>query len=170
MRGLATALAAAVAVLLAGCGGATSEAPAAFSATALRTERAVSLADLRGRPALLTSWATWCLECRDELPRLEAYWRARRADGLQVVAVNVDVTGSRGRAVGMAERFGLSMPLWRDEDDAFTATFDGLGVPMTVLLDREGRVASVWQGVVDFTGREVSGAVDAALATGGAGT
>jgi cytochrome c biogenesis protein CcmG/thiol:disulfide interchange protein DsbE len=49
-----------------------------------------SLADQRGKVVILNFWATWCLPCREEMPALEAFYRAHRSDGLVVIAISLD--------------------------------------------------------------------------------
>ena len=124
--------------------------PVDFRARSFDGEQARSTRELRGRPALLTSWATWCTECRYELPQLERLWREQRDQGLQVVAVNVDTTGGVGPPGRAADAYGLTMPLWSDESNSFTSFFGGIGVPTSVLLDERGRIVHVWKGAVDF--------------------
>ena len=130
--------------------GSSTPRPVQYRATSFRTGSPVSLADLKGRPVLLTSWATWCSECRKELPALERYREAHRRQDLTVVAVNVDGGGGGRLATDMVASFGLTMDLWTDSEDTFASTFAALGVPTTVLVDRRGGIVHVWQGGIDL--------------------
>ncbi len=122
--------------------------PIAYSAESFDGARTVSLSDLRGKPALLTSWATWCTICRVELPQLEQFYQAHKAARLQFVAVNVDGEESQRTAADMARSFGLSILLWRDPRNRFTAAFQGVAVPTSVLLDADGQIVHIWQGAM----------------------
>jgi thiol-disulfide isomerase/thioredoxin len=51
------------------------------------------LAQYRGKPVLMTFWATWCEPCRDEYPMLNALAKQYAAKGLKVVGVNFDQDG-----------------------------------------------------------------------------
>ncbi len=158
-------------VLVSACGGGggapPTNAPAELSLSSLADGTPVALSDLRGSPVLLTSWATWCPECKPHLPGLEMLWRNRHSDGLEVIAVNIDGPGINREIQPMVDAMGLTMPVWRDPHHGFADAFGMVGVPSTVLLDRDGRVAARWVGATEFTGTSVTEAVDAVLAGGG---
>lgn len=134
-----------------------------YRASDFRSGEAVSLAELRGRPVLMTSWATWCTECRTELPALQRFWKEHRGTDLAVVAVNVDGGGGGRLARAMVEEFGLTMDLWVDSDGTFSSTFLALGVPATALVSADGALVRTWQGGADFADPELVGAVGRAL-------
>lgn len=167
-RLLAALLAGIALVTACGNGGAASptEAPAELSLTTLADGTPVALTDLRGTPVLLTSWATWCTECKPHLPGLETLWQERHSKGLQVIAVNIDGPGINHEIQPMVDAMGLTMPVWRDPHNGFAEAFGMRGVPSTVLVDREGRVAARWIGATEFTSASVIEAVDAVLAGG----
>jgi cytochrome c-type biogenesis protein len=134
---------------LSACGAPSSatNAPVAYRATDLQSEADVSIADLRGRPALLTSWAVWCTACREELPALETFWTAHHED-VRIVAVNLD--GSRQQAIRMVKSIGLTMPVWHDPGDAFSKVFRLIGVPSWVIVGADGSVVREGPGPVDL--------------------
>ncbi|HSK28999.1 MAG TPA: redoxin domain-containing protein, partial [Candidatus Limnocylindria bacterium] len=69
----------------------------------------VSLAGLRGRVILLNFWATWCQECRPEMPMFERLHREFSAQGLAVVGINAREGTSTIREY--AKELGLTFPL-----------------------------------------------------------
>lgn len=159
---LRLALAALVAVpaLVAGCGGG-GDGAVDYTATDMATGEEVSVDDLRGRPALLVSWATWCRECDEELDGLAAFAGSPEAEGIEIVAVNLDAAEVTDEIEAKIERHGLTTTLWRDRRNEFKRAFGALGVPTTVLLDAEGTVAGVFPGAVDFADDEVLDALAA---------
>jgi peroxiredoxin len=109
----------------------------------------IDLAGLHGRVVLVNVWATWCVPCREEMPALDALYRARRPDGLEVVGVSIDGP-TAGRAV---ERFvadhGIGFVVAHDPQARITRAFRTVGVPETFLIDARGRIAHRWLGPFD---------------------
>ncbi|MGH3768336.1 MAG: TlpA disulfide reductase family protein [Pseudonocardiaceae bacterium] len=121
-----------------------------YSARRLGGTDTVSLRELRGKPVLLNSWATWCVECRTELPTIQRLAQTYRDRGLQVIGVNVDEGGDAGPIAFAAQR-GLTFPMVHDEHTRYQAAFRAVGVPQTELISSTGQLIKVWQGVFDPT-------------------
>jgi thiol-disulfide isomerase/thioredoxin len=139
--------------------------PATYAATLLDSGQSVSVASLIGKPAILSSWASWCAECQHELPSLEKLWESRKNDGLMVVAVNIDVDGANPAIKTMIDKMKLSMPIWHDADNNYSNFFSAPGVPTSVLLNTTGQVVKTWIGRTDFQDQEVLTSIDTALAS-----
>lgn len=117
----------------------------------------VSLADLKGHPVLITFWATWCTACQQELPAVEQIRDRYQAAGLKVLAVNYRETNVDRMRQFLA---GLNVNLAAVTDtDGSIATAYGvdIGLPISVLLDRNGRVLQI------MIGAQSSSALDAAV-------
>ncbi len=101
----------------------------------------VSLADLRGRVVLLTFWASWCQECRPEMPAFEQLHRDFTAQGLTVLGVNV----REGTQViqRYARELGLTFPLVLDSQGEIQASYGVIGLPTTFLIGRDGRTVGL---------------------------
>ena len=164
-------VAAAVLALLAGVACHRSAAGSAsvvdYRASSFQSGRPVSLAGQRGHPVLLTSWATWCAECRKEMPVLERFWERHRASGLVMVGVNVDGGGGGRLAKEMASDWGLTMDLWVDSEGTFASTFATLGVPASALVDGSGALVRVWQGGIDLHDPSTEALLDRTIGGGG---
>ena len=82
----------------------------AISGQDVLTGRHVSLAQLHGRPVLVSVWGSWCYGCRTEAPTLA---RFARAHSRQVAFLGIDTEDSKHAARSFAHRFGLSYPsIW----------------------------------------------------------
>lgn len=134
-----------------------------YSATTLAGEP-VSLADLRDEVVLLNVWATWCTPCRQEVPELQALHEAHGDEGLRVVGVTVDSRSAEDQIHQFIDQFGMTYDVWWDPDQTAVATFGAMGVPLTVLIDREGRVAWRHLGAFERGDPELMRAVKTALA------
>lgn len=96
----------------------------------------VELALGAGNAALIVHfWASWCPECAEELPQLEAA-AERCAGSVRVAAVNVGE--SRAAAERFRARHGLRLPLLRDPDGKLFRRF-ARGLPANLIWTRDGR-------------------------------
>ncbi len=101
----------------------------------------VSLAELRGRVILLTFWASWCQECRPEMPAFEQLHRDFTGQGLTVLGVNVrEGTGAIQR---YAKELGLTFPLVLDSNGEIRESYGVIGLPTTFLIGRDGRTVGL---------------------------
>lgn len=130
----------------------------AYSATSLAGDT-VSLEDYRGRVVLLNIWATWCAPCIREMPALERLHRTLSAEGLSVVAVSVDAsTPGLGAADvrGFVDELGLTFTVLLDPGGEIERLFRVGGLPMTFLIDREGRVLERVVGAREWDDPEIT--------------
>ena len=113
-----------------------------------------NLADFRGRAALLNLWATWCVPCRTEMPSLDALQSARGGQDFEVVAVNVDTARLERRAAFLDGIGVRALARYADPSgDAFESLRrDGkaLGLPVSLLIDREGCEVAAAAGAVKW--------------------
>ena len=106
------------------------------------------LADHRGKVVLINFWASWCAPCVLESPMLESVYREMSGRGVDFVGV--DIKDERQAAASFIADKHMTYPMIYDEP-AKTALQLGVpvgGLPVTVLIDREGRVAAVYPGAV----------------------
>jgi cytochrome c-type biogenesis protein len=123
-----------------------------------------SLVDLRGRVVLLNGWATWCIPCQREVPALDQLYKTRRAEGLEIIGVSMDVGGSDDRVRQFMETFGMSYPVWRDPDDIFSGVFRAFGLPASYLIGRDGILRWMHVGELNPETASFRQALDEALA------
>ncbi len=98
----------------------------------------LKLDDLEGKPIVMTFWASWCAPCKQELPVLAAFYEAHKAEGLQVIGVNVDEDPAAARA-HLAHN-PLPFPVVLDTDKAIMKRFQTRGVPTTFWVTRDGTI------------------------------
>jgi peroxiredoxin len=138
--------------------------PSEYSASDIHSGQVVSLDMYRGSAIVLMSWATWCMDCEEELNALENLWVSERERGLVVIAVNLDSLNASERIEEMVKGYDLTYPVWRDPENVFFSTFNTPGIPTTVLLDKQGAVRRAWVGPVDFDSAGVQAEIEVVLA------
>ncbi len=105
----------------------------------------VRLSDYRGKVVLLNFWATWCAPCRVEIPWFEELERIRKDQGFAILGVSLDAEGWRAVGPFLAKlEVNYRMVIG---DDETAKQFGVTALPATFLIDREGRIAAVHEGL-----------------------
>ncbi len=115
---------------------------------------------VRGKPALIEFWATWCEQCEALQPQLDEIQR-RWGDRINIVAVGVGVSQSVRRIKRHLERHDPGYPHLYDRDGAAVRAYDATTTSIVVLLDENGKV--VYTGV--GSGQDLIGAVERLLSS-----
>lgn len=109
----------------------------------------IRLSDLRGQPVFINFWASWCAPCRREMPELVRVYEAHRADGLNILALNVTAQDSLPEVKAFVEEFELPFPVLLDETGAVSLGLYQLrGLPTSVFINREGAVVRIYVGAM----------------------
>jgi len=126
------------------------------------TGQAVSLDALHGRVVLLTFWATWCAECRPEMPLFERLHRDFAAQGLTVLGINFQEEKQTIQAY--AKALDLTFSLVLDSHGTITRSYGVIGLPTTILIGRDGRSAALAVGPRDWGSDPARSLIQALLA------
>jgi thiol-disulfide isomerase/thioredoxin len=105
--------------------------------------RPVALDQFRGRVVFLNFWATWCVPCRQEMPALARLHEAYRQHGLVILTVNFKETESQVRA--FVRELQLDLVIALDRDGRASQRFRVQGLPVSLLIDRDGRI--LWKAI-----------------------
>lgn len=124
----------------------------------------LKLSDWKGRVALVNLWATWCAPCRKEMPDLAKLQKELGSDDFEVVAISVDRKGAEASAAFLKETGADSLRLYVEPTTAILNDIQALGLPATVLIDRQGREIGRLLGPADWASPEAIALVKAALA------
>ncbi len=124
--------------------------------------RRVSLSELRGRVVLLNFWASWCQECRPEMPAFEGLHRDFTAQGLTVLGINV--REGRQAVQNYAKELGLTFPFLLDSKGEIRASYGVIGLPTTFLIGRDGRTVALAVGPREWGSEPARAIVQALLA------
>lgn len=114
------------------------------------------LTGLRGHVVLLNFWATWCIPCRAEIPEFNAMQRELKVKGLEVVGVST----SPGDTVEAIRDFQKDLKqeytVLRGAEEIGEKFGNGPGLPVTYLIDRDGRIRQKITGARDREGWEAA--------------
>jgi thiol-disulfide isomerase/thioredoxin len=114
--------------------------------------RDVALSDYKGKVLMIDFWATWCGPCKVEIPHFVEFQEKYGKAGLQIVGVSVDDTADKlvPYVRDMKMNYPVLQGLNRDDvQDAFGPIF---GIPVSVLISRDGKICATHTGL---TGKDV---------------
>lgn len=107
-----------------------------------------SFAEQRGRIVLVNYWATWCPPCREETPGLVRLANEYQAQGLAVAGISLDEDLTAVRE--FVAEYQISYPILLPTNTAnLPTTIES--IPVTLLYDRQGRLAKQYAGAVSET-------------------
>ena len=115
----------------------------------------VSLADLRGKPAVIVFWSAWCPLCREEAPRINAL--AAEYGGRGVRVLGIDIKDSAARTESGIKEFGIMYAVARDPDASVAHAYQVTGTPTIIFLDRQGIVRYFANELPDDYARRLEG-------------
>lgn len=134
--------------------------PPAFSGTTAAAHP-VSLADMRGKVVIVNFWASWCAECRPEMPVLERLHREFTARGLVMIGINAREEPAAVRRY--AKELSLTFPLIVDKDGKINALYGVVGLPATFVIGRDGRAVAFGVGAREWGSTPARALIEALL-------
>ncbi len=114
----------------------------------------VKLATLKGKVVLLDFWATWCGPCKIEIPWFIEFQNKYGKDGLQVVGVSVDDTQAKLKPYVAQMKMNYTVLQGLDHSDIQDAYGPLFGIPVTVVISRDGKVCAKHTGLSSKDGFE----------------
>ena len=104
------------------------------------------LSDLRGRVVLLNFWATWCVPCRSEMPEFNKMQRTLETRGLSIVGASVSPLDTPDVILSFQRDVKQDYTVVRGAESIGNQFNNGPGLPVTHILDREGRIRKTFFG------------------------
>jgi thiol-disulfide isomerase/thioredoxin len=124
---------------------------------------AKDLSNWKGRVVLLNLWATWCGPCRKEMPELNKLQKLIGSADFEVVALSEDLKGVEASAAFLKESGADNLALYIDQKATALAAIQSVGLPTTLLIDRNGKEVGRLLGPADWTSPEAQGLVKAVI-------
>ncbi len=110
------------------------------------------LSDFRGTPLLINVWASWCPPCRQEMGSLERLSRRHGGKRFRVIGISTD--DYRDRAEAAVRQSGLTFSNFIDRDLFMENMLGADQLPLTLLVDAQGRVLAKFYGAKDWDSPE----------------
>ncbi len=112
--------------------------------------RTLSLEQLRGKPVLVTFWATTCPSCVEEIPHLVELYRELNPKGLEIIGVAMAYDPPE-QVRAMVRQRQIPYPIVLDTQERIAREFDNVRLtPTTVLISPQGRIAHYRLGLLDM--------------------
>ncbi len=117
----------------------------------------------KGKVTLLNLWATWCVPCRKEMPELSQLQKDLGGADFQVVELSEDLKGYGPSFKFLQSVKAEGLTLYADEKGAALDALRGPGLPLTLLLNREGKEVGRLIGPAPWAGDEAKGILRAVI-------
>ena len=124
---------------------------------------ALTLASFKGKIILLNLWATWCAPCREEMPSLDRLQKALGSDKFEVVALSLDRQGASAARKFLNDVKAQNLKLYVDPTAKQGTALNLVGMPTTILIDKEGRELGRLAGPAEWDSEDAKKLVEAAL-------
>ena len=120
----------------------------------------------KGRVVLVNLWATWCAPCRKEMPDLARLQKELGSPDFEVVAISVDRKGAEASSAFLKATGAEALKLYVEPTATILNDLQAIGLPVTVLIDRQGNEIGRLLGPADWSSPEAVNLIRAALAEG----
>jgi thiol-disulfide isomerase/thioredoxin len=114
-----------------------------------------SLSDFQGKIIVLNIWATWCVSCRREMPTLDRPETQLGGPDFQVVPVSIDRGGIDTIRKFYVEAAVQKLPLYVDRSGQVLSTVGALGLPTTLIFNRDGQEVGRITGPAEWDSAEI---------------
>ncbi len=118
-----------------------------------------SLAAWKGKVVLLNLWATWCAPCRKEMPDIAKLQKELGGADFEVVALSVDRKGLAASQAFLKETAADNLAAYTDPEGTSLKALQALGLPATVLIDRNGKERGRLLGPAEWSSPEAKAMV-----------
>jgi peroxiredoxin len=106
----------------------------------------ISLSAKKGKVVLVNFWATWCGGCQVEIPWFRDLYNAHKNAGLDAIGISLDSDGwTSVRPYLKQKPIPYTIVIG---NDSTAKEFDVTAMPVTILIDRDGKIAATHSGIV----------------------
>jgi thiol-disulfide isomerase/thioredoxin len=109
-------------------------------------DKDVKLADYKGKVVMLNFWATWCGPCKVEIPMFTELQTKYKDQGLAFLGISVDDAPEQLRPFAQEYRMNYPVLIGDGRDDVQNAFGPMFGIPVTLLIARDGTICTRYLG------------------------
>ena len=120
------------------------EAAPQFTLPSLQQNQAISLKQFQGKVVYLDFWASWCAPCRTAFPLLSKLQHKLKAQGFEVVAINLDE--DKANAERFIKEFAVDFTVLRDAKGEWADKFVIESMPTSFIIDKQGIIKHIHHG------------------------
>ena len=110
--------------------------------------REVQLADYRGKVVVPNFWATWCQPCRIEIPWFNEIYDRYRSKDVVILGISLDEGGAKDVRPFLKDT-PIHYPILLGTEDVAERYGGIFGIPTTIIIDRDGKIAKKHLGLTD---------------------
>ncbi len=123
----------------------------------------LDLSHWKGRVVLLNLWATWCAPCRKEMPELAKLQQEMGSADFEVVALSEDLKGAEASAAFLKDAKAEALALYVDPKATALEAVQSVGLPTTLLIDRNGKEVGRLLGPAQWNSEESKAIIKSVL-------
>ena len=124
--------------------------------------RKISSEELKGKVVFVNFWATWCPPCREEIPSVEALYKAAGGNS-NFKMITILYKDSYEGGTSFLKQNGLTFPVYMDSADISARNFGVTGVPETYIIDKKGTLRKRVSGPADWNSAEARDLINSLL-------
>ncbi|HXD72721.1 MAG TPA: TlpA disulfide reductase family protein [Vicinamibacterales bacterium] len=109
--------------------------------------RKVALSEFKGKVIILDFWATWCIPCKEEIPGFIELQKKYGDRGLQIVGISVDDSLNQAKKYATDMKMNYPVLLAEGREDILRAYDPIPGIPVSIIIDRQGRIVTRHDGI-----------------------
>ena len=119
------------------------------------------LSDFRGKPLIINVWASWCGPCRAEMDSLERL--AKQYNGKEFNVIGISTDDYRDKAAAFIKQTGITFENFLDSKLLLENMLGATTIPLTVLVDDQGRVVEKVRGAREWDSPKIIGEIGEAF-------
>jgi thiol-disulfide isomerase/thioredoxin len=119
------------------------------------------LSSFKGSPLIINVWASYCGPCRSEMGSLERLAKHYKEKAINIIGISVD--DHRENANALIEQTGITFANYLDHDLHMEHMLNVPAIPLTVLVDADGRILEMVRGAREWDDPRIIGAIDSIL-------